>query len=125
MKSAALWAIPAPEVSLRQMENTLGGEGKEKIKGHVGLPGQHRENVLTLAVVIQLLCVPAMSGYAFSLYPCPFPLHFFNWLVLNRSVPILMCSFPLPIASLIFDYSPVPICKCGHTQVNFYHPGHL
>lgn len=79
-------------------ENTLGGEGKEKIKAHIGLPGQYRENVLTLAVVLQLLCVPAMSGFVFSLHPCPFPLHFFNWLVLNRSVPILRCSFPLPIA---------------------------
>lgn len=97
MKSAALWAIPAPEVSLRQMGKYLRWWGERE---NWRSCWSDREHVHILAVVLQLLCVPAMSGHAFSLYPCPIPLHLFNWLVLNRSVLILICSFPLPIAFL-------------------------
>lgn len=77
-------------------ENTLGGEGKEKIEGHLGLTG----NMCSYWQSCYSFYVLAMSGHAFSLYSCPILLHLFNWLVLNRSVLILICSFPLPIAFL-------------------------
>lgn len=64
------------------------------------LPGQHREDgahisIHTTAVLQLQLWLGMHSHFILSN-----SIAFFNWLVLNRSVLILICSFPLPIAFL-------------------------
>lgn len=102
MKSAALWAIPAPEVSLRQMGQYLRWwEGREKMEVCAGhCQASTGKMVLILAFILQLFCSSSYGWVCILTLSLSNSIAFFNWLVLNRSVLILICSFPLPIAFL-------------------------
>lgn len=71
VKSAAPWAIPAPEVSLGQVGGTLWGRVKmEPCVGHS--PASWGQVVPIAAFMVHLFCSSAMAGCAFPLcYPIP------------------------------------------------------
>lgn len=124
VKSAALWAIPAPEVSLRQMGRYLRWwERRGKFVVATARPAQG-EMVLILAFMVNLFCSSSCMCIL-PLLSLSNSIALFYWLVLNRSVLTWFILFPCLLPSFIFDYSPVPTCKCGHTQVTFDYPGHL
>lgn len=128
VKSAALWAIPAPEVSLRQMGKHLRWwQGREKMEVCVG----------------HCQASARGDGAYVTIHGAAFPQLHYSWvcllplLSLSNSVSFFIglssievswhwfALFPCLLPSLIFDYSRVAVCKRGHIQVTSCYPGHL
>jgi len=128
-KISNILMIPRPHLHQCEVSSSLGYTSTRGQSEAVGGERGERRWKLVLAIARpaqgrwclhsqHAFCTaPATAGCAFSLcYPCLIPLlFFFNWLVLNRIVLTLVCSFPLSIA--FFNIFTILLCLPANVDI--------